>query len=158
MILDKMEGAGFSLEVTEAGKLKVVGMLSESQRAMVAGKIANMKSGTRTDLEPSANLHEVSRAKAAEQLNVSERSVAAAKKVQSQGVDELIDRVEQGVISVSTAAKIAAIPEDEQEEIVEEIDAGAKPAEVIKEREQRRELEADYQGRRCVKAEANEDE
>ena len=44
--------------------------LSESQRSMVAAKLANMKSGTRTDIEPTANLQEVSRAEAAEMLNV----------------------------------------------------------------------------------------
>ena len=65
--------------------------LSESQRAMIAAKIADMKSGTRTDLEPSANLQKVSRAEAAEKLNVSERSVNTAKKVQSQGTAELND-------------------------------------------------------------------
>lgn len=35
MILDKMESAGFSLEVTGAGKLKVIGVLSEKQRCYI---------------------------------------------------------------------------------------------------------------------------
>jgi len=39
--------------------------LSESQRAMVAAKLANMRQGARTDLEHSANLHEVSSSEAA---------------------------------------------------------------------------------------------
>jgi hypothetical protein len=50
--------------------------LSESQRAMVAAKLANMRQGERTDLEPSANWQKVSIRRAAEILNVSERSVA----------------------------------------------------------------------------------
>jgi hypothetical protein len=37
----------------------------------VAAKLANMQQGARTDKEHSANLQEVSRAKAAEMLNVS---------------------------------------------------------------------------------------
>src|ERR1019366_5159604 len=40
--------------------------LTESQRAMVAAKIANMKQGERTDLEPSANLPKVAQDAAAE--------------------------------------------------------------------------------------------
>ncbi len=35
--------------------------LTTSQRAMTAGRLANMKSGSRTDLGPNANLREVSR-------------------------------------------------------------------------------------------------
>ena len=52
-----------------------------SQRSMVAAKLANMTQGQRTDIEPSANLQNVSQADAAEMLNVSTRTVAAAAKV-----------------------------------------------------------------------------
>ena len=52
--------------------------LNESQRAVVAGRLATMKQGQRTDLEPSANLPKVSQEKAAEMLNVSDRTVATA--------------------------------------------------------------------------------
>ena len=54
---------------------------------MVAGRLANMRQGTRTDLEPSALMQEVpqdieiSQEQAAELLNVSERSVRSAKVV-----------------------------------------------------------------------------
>jgi hypothetical protein len=41
------------------------------QRGVVAAKLANMKQGQRTDIEPSANLQNVSQASAAEMLNVS---------------------------------------------------------------------------------------
>jgi len=54
---------------------------SESQRAMVAGNIANMRQGARTDIKHRANLPEVSNAEAAAMMNVSERSVKSAKKV-----------------------------------------------------------------------------
>lgn len=55
--------------------------LSESQRGMVAAKLANMTQGQRTDLEPSANLQNVTRTDAAALLNVSTRTVAAAANV-----------------------------------------------------------------------------
>ena len=62
--------------------------LSETQRAMVAAKLANMPSGYRADIQPPANLPEVpapvppvSQPAAAQMLNVSERSVRAAVKV-----------------------------------------------------------------------------
>jgi hypothetical protein len=80
--------------------------LSPSQRAMVAAKLANMRQGERTDLEPSANLRKVSQSDAAKLLNVSERSVSSAKAVCDQAVPELIKKVEQGDISVSKAAGI----------------------------------------------------
>jgi hypothetical protein len=76
--------------------------LNESQR--VAAKLANMRQGERTDLEPSANLPKVSQSDAAKLLNVSGRSVRSAKAVCDQAVPELIKKVEQGEISVSKAA------------------------------------------------------
>ena len=48
---------------------------------MAAANLETMQSGRRTDLQPDANLHEVSRVQAAELLQVSPRSVATASKV-----------------------------------------------------------------------------
>lgn len=92
--------------------------LSESQRAMVAGKLANMRQGERTDAQPSANLQKVSQADAAALLNVSERAVASAVRVKDHGAPELVAAVETGVVSVSAAADVATLPEGEQREIV----------------------------------------
>ena len=92
--------------------------LTESQRAMVAGNLANMGQGSRTDLEPRANLHEVSTADAADLLNVSERSVKSGRKVRDKGDDSLIDAVESGQVSVSAAADVAELLKPEQAEIV----------------------------------------
>ena len=106
--------------------------LNESQRAMVAANIANLPQGGDRRSDQTANLQfETTRAEAAEKLNVSERSVNTAKKVQREGAQELVDAVQQGEVSVSAAAKIAAYDEEEQKEIVDEIKHGAKPAEVI---------------------------
>jgi N6-adenosine-specific RNA methylase IME4 len=92
--------------------------LNESQRADVAAALANMRQGERTDIEPSANLQKVSVSKAAELLNVSERSVHSAGKVQREGTPELRTAVQAGRVSVSVAADIAELPKEQQREIV----------------------------------------
>ena len=76
--------------------------LTESQRAMVAAKLATMRQGARTDLSP---IGEMSQARAAELLNVGKRSVERATVVRDQGEPELIEAVERGEISVSGAVE-----------------------------------------------------
>ncbi len=92
--------------------------LNESQRAMVADKVRNMRQGARTDLAPRANLPEVSTKDAAEMLSVSERSVKYAGKVRESAVPELAAKVESGEVAVSTAAVIAEATEEEQREVI----------------------------------------
>ncbi|ARJ65140.1 hypothetical protein WV31_05435 [Magnetospirillum sp. ME-1] len=82
--------------------------LTESQRAAIAAKLANMQQGARTDLEPSANLQSTSRADAAAMLNVSERSVNAAKKVQKAD-PALFAKVESGEVAVSSAERTVRV-------------------------------------------------
>lgn len=91
--------------------------LDEGQRALVAGRIANMRQGQRTDLELSANLPKVSLSDAAELLNVGERSVRHARQVLDEGTPELVAAVESGDLSVSFAAKVAELPAADQEDI-----------------------------------------
>ncbi|HEY4982610.1 MAG TPA: MT-A70 family methyltransferase [Pseudolabrys sp.] len=93
--------------------------LNESQRAWVAAKLANMRQGERTDLEPSANLRKVNQAAAASMLNVSERSIQNAAAVREHGTPELQHVVEQGNLAVSVAANVAKLPADQQREIAE---------------------------------------
>lgn len=108
--------------------------LSESQRAAVAAKIANMGEGRPKD--NSANLPSflppdpalVSTATAAKMLNVSERSVTAARKVQTSGVPELQRAVETGNVSVSAAAKLADLPKPEQAKVFTPEAAASKKA------------------------------
>jgi N6-adenosine-specific RNA methylase IME4 len=92
--------------------------LNESQRAMVAAKIATMKQGERTDIEPSAILRKVNQARAAKFLNVSTRSVQSAAAVHDTGTPELKHAVEHGSIAVSVAADLAAEPIKRQHEII----------------------------------------
>jgi ParB-like chromosome segregation protein Spo0J len=96
--------------------------LNESQRGMIAAKLANMPDGGNRAEQHSANLH--SAAKAADMLNVSERTVKTAKQVQENAAPELIAAVEQGHLAVSQAAKAAALPEDDQREIAAKAKAG----------------------------------
>src|SRR5262245_24478042 len=86
--------------------------LNESQRAMVAAKLATLKLG---DNQHSAGLPI---GRSSELLNVGERSVARAREVQERGAPELVHAVEQGAVSVSAAADIATRPLEEQQEIV----------------------------------------
>lgn len=53
-------------------------------------------------------------------LNVSTRSVAAAAKVLHERDEELVHAVERGEVAVSAAAKAAALPKDEQREVVQQ--------------------------------------
>src|SRR5262249_53582987 len=86
--------------------------LSESQRAMVAAKLATLKLG---DNQHSEGLPI---GRGSELLNVGERTVARAREVQEFGAPELVDAVERGAVSVSAAADIATQPTEEQREIV----------------------------------------
>lgn len=103
--------------------------LSESQRGMVAAKIANMPAhrpalnpanlppsleGMKPDQQPAFT----SQASAAEMLNVSERTVRAAVKVRDEAAPELVRAVESGKVSVSAAADVATLPKEEQVVIV----------------------------------------
>jgi N6-adenosine-specific RNA methylase IME4 len=89
--------------------------LDESQRAMVAAKLANMPAHRPDD--KSANL-QTSQEAAAKLLNVSTRTVASAKQVHDKAVPELKAAVEAGNVSVSAAADVANLPIAEQQEIV----------------------------------------
>ncbi|CCJ07077.1 MT-A70 family methyltransferase [Methylocystis sp. SC2] len=117
--------------------------LDESQRAMVAARLANMRQGARTDLRPSANLPEVSQPLAAQLTNVSERSVRSARKVIESGDDNLAAAVDRGKVAVSIAAKIADMPAADREKVM----AAAAPEHAVKKvaRQKREEELADKQ-------------
>jgi len=90
--------------------------LSESQRATVAAKLANLQSGQK---KSSANLptSPISQADAAQMLNVSDRSLRIAKKVIDAAPSAVVEAVEQGRMAVSLAAQVVSLPEAEQEAI-----------------------------------------
>lgn len=88
--------------------------MSESQRSVVAAKLATLEKGVNQHTQICAP----SQATAAEMLNVSPRSVTTANQVVEHGSDELIHAVESGSVSVSAAANVATLPKAEQSEIV----------------------------------------
>lgn len=91
--------------------------LSESQRAMVAAKLANLGDGQRSD-HAAQTCAPVTQDTAAQMLNVSPRSVETARQVQSQAVPELSAAVDAGKVSVSAAAVIAKQDQDIQRRLV----------------------------------------
>lgn len=115
--------------------------LTESQRAMVAAKIATLRLGDNQhgraaegapigagslfqaqDVPDDAPVIEqppsISQADAADMMNVGRRSVQRATIVQEKGSPELQQAVEQGRVAVSTAADIAeALPQAEQTQV-----------------------------------------
>jgi phage N-6-adenine-methyltransferase len=100
--------------------------MTEGERAIAGAKLENVKhGGDRQD----ANLHlesTITRTAAAEMLGVSPRSIASAAKVLNEGAPELVAAMESGLASVSAAAEVATLPQDDQREIV-----AAGPAAVI---------------------------
>jgi ParB-like chromosome segregation protein Spo0J len=88
--------------------------LNESQRAMVAARLATLKRGDNQH----SPIGETSQAKVAELLNVGKRSVERAADVHEHGAPELIQAVERGTVSVSAAADVATLPVEKQREIV----------------------------------------
>jgi N6-adenosine-specific RNA methylase IME4 len=88
--------------------------LDESQRAMVAAKLATLRLGDNQH----APIGAPSQDKAADLLNVGRRTVQRAREVQEQGAPELVQAVERGTVSVSAAADIATLPRNEQGDIV----------------------------------------
>lgn len=83
--------------------------LSESQRAMVASRLANREVGG--SYSHCANLHNeiVTRDQAAQLLAVSRRTIANAARVREDGVPELVAKVDAGTITLHEAVKIASL-------------------------------------------------
>jgi len=102
--------------------------LSESQRALAAERLATMRQGARTDLQPSANLQKVDVATAADLLHVSERLVGAARALRQHGAADLVRLVEQGRLSVSQGEQAARLGQADQARVVELVNGGAKSA------------------------------
>ena len=92
--------------------------LTESQRAMVAASIADMKQGDNRFSIDRQICPSTTNAQAADLLNVSERTVKSAKKVIEKGSQELQDAVNSGKASVSAASELAELPKSDQVEVV----------------------------------------
>jgi N6-adenosine-specific RNA methylase IME4 len=86
--------------------------LDDSQRAMVAAKLATLRQGDNQHTEG------LPIGRSSELLNVGERSVARAREVLDHGVPELQQAVERGEVSVAAAADVATESAEAQREIV----------------------------------------
>jgi hypothetical protein len=109
--------------------------LDESQRAMVASRIATLRDGERPDRQGSPIGEARTQAEAAELMNVGKRSVERARIVQEEGTPELVAVVDAGDVSVSAAAEVATLPPDEQRKIVQEGPKAVKQAAAAKRKE-----------------------
>lgn len=93
--------------------------LNESQRGMVAAKLAKLQHGGDRKSDEIKVSIDTSMEKAAEQLQVGRATVARAKTVLANGSPELIEAVEQGKVAVSKAAAVAKeVPKERQLEVV----------------------------------------
>ena len=97
--------------------------LTESQRAMVAARIANLAGGRPAK---TARKEAVSEAEAAARMKVGRSSVQKAKQVLGRGDPGLVAAVERDEVSVSAAARVAELGREEQAEVVAQGPAAIK--------------------------------
>jgi hypothetical protein len=117
--------------------------LDESQRAMVAAKLANLSQGRPAAQDNPANLP-VKQADAAAKLSISERALRHARRVQDHGEPELVRAVERGQLAVSVAEKASHLSADIQRRIAAEAEGGNQNvARNVVKQEARAEREAD---------------
>lgn len=93
--------------------------LTESQRAMVGGRLAKLPRGGDRKSEAYDQTAHVRTDRAAQMLNVSPRSIESARAIERTGTPELVEAVERGEIRVRPAAEIAKLPKDDQPEAVQ---------------------------------------
>jgi hypothetical protein len=106
--------------------------LTDSQRAMVAGDLANLKRG-RIELKSNSPIGEFdspikTRTQAAELLNVSTRSVDRAKKVMADAIPEVTEMVKAGELSLRAGLAVSQLSEEEQAAAASEGVAAVKAA------------------------------
>jgi len=121
------QGEGSLEELTLSLNLRRRHLDDESQRAMVAARLAKLmkpeatrRKGWRRDDVANLPYHQfgTSRGKAAVLVNVSARLISSAIKVLQSGSEELIAAVESGGLAVSAASVLAALPQEEQAQAV----------------------------------------
>lgn len=95
--------------------------LNESQRGMVASRVATLRN---TDNQHSMSQKEGSpiglpstQQQAADSLNVGLGTVKRARRVIDKAVQEIVDAVEHGDVSVSAAAEVSELPKAEQRKL-----------------------------------------
>lgn len=94
--------------------------LNESQRAMIAASICNLKEGTPIGSRGNSETRSIDRVsisetQAGKMMKVGQATVTRAKKVRRKGAPEVIAAVENGELSVNAAAKIVDEPDKEKQ-------------------------------------------
>lgn len=115
--------------------------LIESQRAMIAARLANISLG--------GNQHTggLSQQQAADDLDVSVPSVQRAKSVLARGTDELIQAVDAGKVDVSNGADLAKLPHPSQRKVMSDVEKG-----ILKEAKEIRKAIAAERREQCLEA------
>jgi N6-adenosine-specific RNA methylase IME4 len=103
--------------------------LNESQRAMVAARMATMRQGARTDL---AQICAMSQQEAADRMGVSRRLVQDAGDVLDRAVPELQEAVHTAILTVSAAKKAIELPAEQQRAMVANSLARSDPAKAFR--------------------------
>lgn len=98
--------------------------LDESQRAMIAGRIARLEVGANQHSRKRGSAHVPTQETAASLLNVGDRTVRAAKVVLERAVPEVVKAVDEGRMKVTAAAELAQRPVDEQRAIAAKVGNG----------------------------------
>jgi len=112
--------------------------LNESQRSMIAARLANLPDGLRKDHARGASIEApISQAEAARRLNVGRPSVQRAAKLLKKGIPELIAIVDCGNLSVSSASALAELGAAEQLEIATTADPQREARRALKQRRER---------------------
>lgn len=112
--------------------------LNESQRALVAAKLAKLQHGGDRKSDEIKVSIDTSIQKAAEQLQVGRATVARAKTVLANGSQELIEAVERGEVAVSKAAAVAKeVPKEKQLQAATEVKLLEKKRKELSRAEQR---------------------
>jgi hypothetical protein len=113
--------------------------LNESQRAMIAARLANLPDGLRKDHAQGASIEApVSQEEAARRLNVARPSVQRAAKLLRRGIPELIAVVDCGRLSVSSASAVSELPAAEQLTIATAADPRHEVLVAFKQKRQRK--------------------
>ncbi|MBL8795636.1 MAG: ParB N-terminal domain-containing protein [Planctomycetia bacterium] len=102
--------------------------LNESQRAQVAADLVPLYAPAAQErmtagqaIDPGVNLPEGrARLRAAESMQVSERSVGSALQVSNAGNPKLVQAVKDGTVKVSAAAQLTALPVAEQDALLDQ--------------------------------------
>jgi N6-adenosine-specific RNA methylase IME4 len=104
--------------------------LDESQRAMVAARLATLPRGRK---DTNAQICAFDQPEAAARLQVSRRSVQHARVVLDSGTPALIAAVDQGLVPVSHAVIVAKTPKAAQRCVVTKVRAGTPVAQAMRE-------------------------